>query len=146
MAVFGIGTLLAVDGPTILRLEFAGDRASFESALADAGESSAVVSIWLDYGFAVAYGLAATGGILALWRWSGRAGPGGWSVLAVVTPLAATAADVLENTAMLVVIGDPASPLVGAVPVLAGTKFGLLAVAAATAVWLVSRPGRAKNT
>jgi hypothetical protein len=107
------------------------------------GRDSAVLSLWVDYLFLVAYATFFSLAIVALTealRWDR------WSFLATF-PLAAAVCDAIENTALLLAIGQDGSqpwPLIAGV--FASLKFALLTPSQlftlfAFSVWL-SRRGR----
>jgi hypothetical protein len=133
-------------GPGIIsfELEFTSENARETlAAWGEDGRDDAKLSLWLDYGFLVAYAAFFSLAIVTLtevlgWR--------RWSFLATF-PLGAAVADAIENAGLLLTIGqdgDQPWPLVGGV--FASIKFLLLTpaqlfVLVGFVVWL-SRRGR----
>jgi|SRR6187549_85977 len=140
-------------GPGIVPFELAGSQERADEILAEWGEEgqdAARESLWIDFGFLIAYGTLLTL-LLGLARDVSR--ERGWRRLgaigAIVASFGALAAgfDALENICLLLTLDDagPAFPLLATV--FAACKFALLAMAIlyllATAAMRVGARGRA---
>jgi hypothetical protein len=124
-------------GPGILPFELAGGQDRADEILAEWGEdgrSAARESLWIDFGFLLAYGAFLT---LALAASRDRARQRGWRRLAAVGGIAvslgalAAAFDALENVCLLLTIDDTGTALPVLATVFAACKFVLLTVAIA---------------
>jgi len=143
-------------GPGIVPFELAGSQDRADEILAEwseEGEDAARESLWIDFGFLVAYGALLTL-LLGLARDVSR--ERGWlrlgAIGAIVASFGALAAgfDALENICLLLTLDDagPAFPLLATI--FAACKFALLAAAilylVATAAARLGAGGRAVGT
>jgi hypothetical protein len=124
-------------GPGMVPFELTGGEDRAEEILAewgDEGQDAARESLWIDFGFLIAYGtfltlaVAATRDLATERGWSGLAGVG-----RVVTPFGALGAafDALENVCLLLTLGDAGKAYPLLATVFAACKFFFLAVAIA---------------
>ena len=152
LATFGLLAVLgAIDGqlrdsggPGIIpfQLEFTSENARETLALwGAAGRDDAVLSLWVDYPFLVAYAAFYS---LAIAKLCAALGWRRWEFLALL-PLGAAVADAVENAALLMAIGqngDQPWPLIGGV--FASAKWALIApvpffLVIALVAWAVRR-------
>ena len=124
-------------GPGIIPFELTGGETRAEEILdewGEAGQDAARESLWIDYGFLIAYGTLLT---LAIAATRDRARRLGWRRLAgigrVVLPFGALGAafDALENTCLLLTLDGAGSAYPLLATVFASIKFALLTVAIA---------------
>jgi hypothetical protein len=124
-------------GPGIVSFELTGGEDRADEILGewgDEGQDAARESLWIDFGFLIAYGtfltlaLAATRDLAAERGWQGLARAG-----RIVAPFGALGAafDALENTCLLLTLDDAGSVYPLLATVFAACKFVLLAVAIA---------------
>ncbi|HEX5712784.1 MAG TPA: hypothetical protein VFX85_05675 [Solirubrobacterales bacterium] len=124
-------------GPTIVPFELSGGQDRADEILAEwgeDGEDAARESLWIDFGFLLAYGTFLTLGLIAT---RDRARRRGWRRLAaiggaiVAFGALGAAFDALENICLLLTLDDsgPVFPLLATI--FAATKFILLTVAIA---------------
>jgi hypothetical protein len=123
-------------GPGIVPLELSGGQDRADEIIAEWGEdgqAAARESLWIDFGFSVAYGIFLT---LALLATRDLAGARGWRRLAsagVVVSFGALAAgfDVLEDICLLLTLDGVGAALPVLATIFAGCKFTALAIAIA---------------
>lgn len=122
-------------GPGVVPFELAGSQDRADEILAEwgkDGQDAARESLWIDFGFLIAYGTFLT---LALASVRDRAVGRGWRRLAatgrVVVSLGALAAafDALENVCLLLTLDGSGSAFPVMATIFAGCKFLLLAIA-----------------
>jgi hypothetical protein len=133
--------------PGVIEFEFVGSEERATEMLAewgDAGRDDIRLSLWLDYGFMLAYGAFFTLAALATRDFARRSGRGTLAAAGRLAPYCAAAAAVFdagENTFLLLVLGGhggPAAPVLATV--CASVKWVLITLAVAYVVWgLVSR-------
>jgi hypothetical protein len=140
-------------GPGIVPFELAGSQERADEILAEWGEEgqdAARESLWIDFGFLVAYGTLLT---LLLGLARDVSADRGWRRLAAVgaalVPLGVLVAgfDALENICLLLVLDGAGSAFPLLATVFAACKFALLAIAigyllVAAAAWLRVRGAR----
>jgi hypothetical protein len=138
------------DGPGIVPFELTGGQDRADEILAEWGEKgqdAARESLWIDFGFLIAYGTFLT---LALAAVRDRARERGWRRLAslggVVVSFGALAAafDALENACLLLTIEGAGAAFPLLATIFASCKFALLAAAiayllAGLAAWVLRR-------
>jgi len=121
-------------GPGIVPFELTGGQHRADEILAewgDKGQDAARESLWIDFGFLVAYGALLT---LALRAVRDMAGTRGWSrfhaagAVAVWFGVAAAACDALENALLLLTIGGAGSACPLLATIFASCKFAFLAM------------------
>jgi hypothetical protein len=144
-------------GPGIVPFELTGGQERADEILAEWGEKgqdAARESLWIDFGFLLAYGAFLT---LALASVRDRARERGWRRLAaiggVVVSFGALGAafDALENICLLLTLDDAGAALPLLATIFAACKFALLAAAVAyllagLATWLLQRRDPATGT
>lgn len=122
-------------GPGIVPFELAGSEDRAEEILAewgDKGQDAARESLWIDFGFMLAYGVFLT---LALAASRDLARERGWLRLAAIGKVVVTfgalgaAFDALENICLLLTLDDSGAAFPTLATVFASCKFVLLAVA-----------------
>ena len=131
-------------GTDVIAMEFVATEAKAESMLArwgDVGSDAAKQQLYIDYGFLAAYGLFLFGACTAVARGAeqrGRPGLARAGRALALAGLAGACADALENTSLLVVLGDhTAQPWPGLATTFASIKFALT-----TPAWLYALIGR----
>lgn len=142
-------------GPDIVTFELAGSQEGAEEILAEWGEEgrdAARESLWIDFGFLIAYGtfltlLVAAARDLAASRGRRRLAALGGAVL--FFGAFAAGFDALENACLLLTLADAGAVFPLLATIFAGCKFALLAAAiayllAAATVWLRTRLGAAQ--
>jgi hypothetical protein len=118
------------------------------------GQDAARESLWIDFGFLLAYGTFLT---LALGAVRDRARERGWRRLAAIGAVAVyfgaldAAFDALENTCLLLTLDDAGAAFPLLATVFAACKFALLAAAlayllAGLLTWLGSRRGATRTS
>ncbi|HEY5816694.1 MAG TPA: hypothetical protein VIS95_10215 [Solirubrobacterales bacterium] len=144
-------------GPGIAPFELTGGQDRADEILAEWGEEgqdAARESLWIDFGFLIAYGAFLT---LALAAVRDRARERGWRRLAaiggVIVSFGALAAafDALENACLLLTIDGAGAAFPLLATIFAACKFALLAAAiayliAGLATWLLRRGDPATET
>jgi hypothetical protein len=124
-------------GPGIVPFELTGGQAKADEIMAEWGEEgqdAARESLWIDFGFLLAYGTFLT---LLLFSVRDMATERGWTRLAAIGGLVVgfgvtvAAFDALENACLLLTLADAGSAFPLLATVFAGCKFVLLAVAIA---------------
>jgi hypothetical protein len=129
--------MMDAGGPGVVSFELAGSQDRADEILSEWGEDgqdAARESLWVDFGFLVAYGLFLT---LALAAVRDMAGERGWRRLtaigAVVVSFGALAAafDALENICLLLTLDGSGAAFPLLATIFAGCKFVLLAGAIA---------------
>lgn len=124
-------------GPGVVSFELAGSQDRADEILSEWGEDgqdAARESLWIDFGFLVAYGIFLTLAVAAV---RDMAGERGWSRLAaigaVVVPFGTLAAafDALENICLLLTLDGSAAAFPLLATIFAGCKFILLTIAIA---------------
>jgi hypothetical protein len=120
-------------GPGIVPFEVTGGQHKADEILAEWGETgkdAARESLWIDFGFLVAYGTLLTLALRAVRDMAGRCG---WSRfhaaggVAVWLGVAAAACDALENVFLLLTIGGAGSACPVLATIFAACKFAFLA-------------------
>jgi hypothetical protein len=138
-------------GAGILDFEFVRTTARAHEILSGwghSGRSAARTSLWIDYGYLIAYSLLLSLGCAAVGDRFARAGRAGLARAGAVLAWAALGAglfDAIENAALLRILsGHTGQPYPAVASVAAACKFALLAVSLAYALggWLASRSGR----
>lgn len=144
-------------GPGMVPFELTGGQDRADEILAewgDEGQDAARESLWIDFGFLLAYGTFLT---LALAAVRGLAAERGWHRLAatgaIVVSFGALGAafDALENTCLLLTLDDAGAAFPVLATIFAAFKFALLAAAiayllAGLATWLLRRRDPATGT
>jgi hypothetical protein len=124
-------------GPGIVPFELTGGQERADEILAewgDKGQDAARESLWIDFGFLLAYGTFLT---LALAATRDQAARRGWRRLAAIGPvvvyLGALVAlfDALENACLLLTLDEAGAAFPVLATIFAGCKFALLAAAIA---------------
>ena len=124
-------------GPGIVPFELTGGQDRADEILAEWGEEgrdAARESLWIDFGFLIAYGTFLT---LALRAVRGMAGGRGWSRLhalggfAIWLGASAAAFDALENVCLLLTLGGAGAAFPLLATIFATCKFASLALAIA---------------
>jgi hypothetical protein len=123
-------------GPAILDFEFAGSRshaAQIVSEWGPKGRDAARLSLWIDYGYMLSYGLFFTLAGLATRDFARSRGWRRLAVTGVVVPFFATAAamfDATENVFLLLVLGGHGGELAPLIATVCSTiKFTLITIA-----------------
>ncbi|HEY2201019.1 MAG TPA: hypothetical protein VGH56_03965 [Solirubrobacteraceae bacterium] len=123
-------------GPTILDFEFAGSRshaAQIVSEWGPKGRDAARLSLWIDYGYMLSYGLFFTLAGLATRDFARSRGWRRLAVTGVVVPFFAIAAamfDATENVFLLLVLGGHGGELAPLIATVCSTiKFTLITIA-----------------
>lgn len=144
-------------GPGIVPFELTGGQERADEILAEWGEEgqdAARESLWIDFGFLLAYGAFLT---LALAAMRDRARERGWRRLAAIGGVVVTfgalgaAFDALENVCLLLTLDGAGAALPLLATIFAACKFALLAAAiayllAGLATWLLRRGDPATET
>ncbi|HEU5142015.1 MAG TPA: hypothetical protein VFU04_02545 [Solirubrobacterales bacterium] len=124
-------------GPGMIPFELAGSQERADEILGewgDEGQDAARESLWIDFGFLLAYGVFLT---LALAAVRDLAGERGWRRLtaigAIVVYFGALGAgfDALENVCLLLTLGEAGTAFPVLATIFAACKFALLAIAIA---------------
>ena len=124
-------------GPGVVSFELAGSQDRAEEILSEWGEDgqdAARESLWIDFGFLVAYGIFLT---LSLAAVRDMAGERGWRRLAAIGAVVVSfgalgaAFDALENTCLLLTLDGSGAAFPLLATIFAGCKFVLLAIAIA---------------